>query len=159
MGFSVGVDFDSTNLRVVMPMYEEVKHKLQSYRYCLQRIDKNIELIAELRSRAEKITTSYSLAPSGGLGDSLANAAAKITDLEREIAKDTAYLKEAMTLVLFMISTLDDYQQRSVLDYRYIYGYSWGKIRAELHYSRTQVYEIHMAALKNLSQIIKSEQK
>lgn len=143
-----------------MPMYEEVKRMLQSYRYCLQRIDRNAELIEELQSKAEKITTTYSLTPGGPWQeDSKATIVAKIVDLKRELAEDTEQLKAALALVRFMISTLDDYQQRAVLEYRYVCGYSWRMIRAALHYSRTQIYEIHIAALENIAESLKSEQK
>lgn len=136
-------------------MYEDVKRRLQSYRYCLWRINRNKELIAELRATAEKVSPVYSLAPGGGSGDSMTNAAAKIVDLEREIAADSARLADELALVRFMVESLDDFRQRQVVEYRYIQGYSWRQIQEELKYSESQVLRYHRHALKNLYEMQK----
>ncbi len=158
LGVSVGVDFDNFDIEV-MPMYEEVRHKLQSYRYCLWRINQNKEMIEKLRALAEKTSPSYSLAPGGDTKDSMANAAAKIADLKREIDADTARLKDELAKVEVLISGLDDHQQKQVVELRYKYGYSWRRIQEELKYSRAQIYRFYLAALKNLSTSIKDETK
>ena len=112
----------------------EVKERLMSYRYCLQRIDRNMELIQQLRARAEKVTTSYSQAPGGTMCDSLANAVAKI-------------------LVRFMIDSLDNYEQRNVLNLKYISGYSIKRIADKMFYTRRQTYRIHDRAIELLSRL------
>lgn len=154
VGVSAGIDFDGTNLRVVIPMYEEVKRMLQSYQYCLWRINQNKEMIEKLRALAEKTSPSYSLAPGGDTKDSMANAAAKIVDLEREIAEDSARLKDELMLVDFLIGSLDDFQQRQVIELRYKHGYPWRKIQRELPYGRTQIFRLHMWALDKLLPLV-----
>ena len=131
----------------------EVKERLMSYRYCLQRIDRNMELIQQLRARAEKVTTSYSQAPRGTLGDSLANAVAKIADVEKELQQDTEKLREELVLVRFMIDSLDNYEQRNVLNLKYISGYSLRRIATKMNYSRQQTYRIHNKAIEILSML------
>lgn len=134
-------------------MYEEVKHKLRSYRYCLDRINRNMELLDEMRSVAEKMTVQYSPVPSGGSGDRMANAAAKIADLEREIDADTARLKDELAKVEALISALEDYRQRQILEYRYKHGYSWRRIQRELNYDERYVRRLHSRALEILAEI------
>lgn len=124
-----------------------------SYRYCLQRIDRNMELIQQLRARAEKVTTSYSQAPGGTRGDSLANAVAKIADVEKELQQDTEKLKEELVLVRFMIDSLENYEQRNVLNLKYISGYSLRRIATKMNYSRQQTYRIHNKAIEILSML------
>jgi DNA-directed RNA polymerase specialized sigma subunit len=155
MGVSGRVNFDGTNLRVVMPMYEEVKRMLQSYQYCLWRINQNKEMIEKLRALAEKTSPSYSLAPGGDTKDSMANAAAKIADLEREIDADTARLKDELAQVEFLISSLDNFQERQIIEYRYKHGYSWRAIQREIPYGRTQIFRLHMSALEKILSLIK----
>lgn len=135
-------------------MYEEVKRRLQSYRYCLWRINRNKELIAQLRAVAEKVSPVYSLAPGGGSGDSMTNAAAKIVDLEREIAADSARLADELALVEFLIGSLDDLRQRQVIELRYKHEYTWWRIQQKLSYSRAQVFRIHNQALENLFPLV-----
>lgn len=131
----------------------EVKERLMSYRYCLQRIDRNMELIQQLRARAEKVTTSYSQAPGGTLGDSLANAVAKIADVEKELQQDTEKLREELDLVRFMIDSLENYEQRNVLNLKYISGYSIKRIADKMFYTRRQTYRIHDRAIELLSRL------
>ena len=145
VGVFVGVDCDSVNLEV-MPMYEEVKRMLQSYQYCLWRINQNKEMIEKLRALAEKTSPSYSLAPGGDIKDSMANAA--------EIAEDSARLKDELMLVDFLIGSLDDFQQRQVIELRYKHGYTWRKIQRELPYGRTQIFRLHMWALDKLFPLV-----
>ena len=131
----------------------EVKERLMSYRYCLQRIDRNMELIQQLRARAEKVTTSYSQAPGGTMCDSLANAVAKIADVEKELQQDTEKLREELVLVRFMIDSLDNYEQRNVLNLKYISGYSIKRIAYKMFYTRRQTYRIHDRAIELLSRL------
>lgn len=131
----------------------EVKERLMSYRYCLQRIDRNMELIQQLRARAEKVTTSYSQAPGGTMCDSLANAVAKIADVEKELQQDTEKLREELVLVRFMIDSLDNYEQRNVLNLKYISGYSIKRIADKMFYTRRQTYRIHDRAIELLSRL------
>ena len=131
----------------------EVKERLMSYRYCLQRIDRNMELIQQLRARAEKVTTSYSQAPGGTMCDSLANAVAKIADVEKELQQDTEKLREELVLVRFMIDSLDNYEQRNVLNLKYISGYSIKRIADKMFYTRRQPYRIHDRAIELLSRL------
>ncbi len=154
LGVSAGVDFDGVTLRVVMPMYEEVKRMLQSYQYCLWRINQNKEMIEKLRALAEKTSPSYSLAPGGDIKDSMANAAAKIADVEREIDADTARLKDELAKVEALISGLNDHQQKQVVELRYKYGYSWRQIKKKLPYEEAQIFRFHRQALENLFPLV-----
>ena len=85
--------------------------------------------------------------------DSLANAVAKIADVEKELQQDTEKLREELVLVRFMIDSLDNYEQRNVLNLKYISGYSIKRIADKMFYTRRQTYRIHDRAIELLSRL------
>lgn len=52
------------------------------------------------------------------------------------------------------VGGLQDPTEQMVLRLRYIKGYSWTRIRFEVHYSESQVKRIHRRALKRLEGVI-----
>ncbi len=54
------------------------------------------------------------------------------------------------------ITGLTDPTEQQLLHLRYIKGYSWTRIRFELHYSESQVKRIHRRALKRLDGVLVS---
>ena len=68
----------------------EIKKRLRAVWYCQRRIDRNNERLQRLRSKAEKMTTSFSDAPgSSGPGDRVGEYAALIIDMETAILQDS----------------------------------------------------------------------
>lgn len=131
-------------------MYENIKSKLRAYRYCLVRIDRIRDTIAELQAKAAKVTTVYSHTPKTcSAGDSMAATVAKIADLEAELQLEQHRLADELIIVQTMIDSLDDYQERLVLELRYINGCSWQGIADKMHYTRRRVFQIHGEALKH----------
>lgn len=52
------------------------------------------------------------------------------------------------------VGGLQDPTDQMVLRLRYIKGYSWTRIRFEVHYSESQVKRIHKRAMKRLEEVI-----
>lgn len=128
-----------------------VKRELRRYWYCKQKIDSNLDEIQKLRSLLQKITVTYHDAPGGGSGADVADRLAKIVNLENQVKADTERLRYECATVQFLIDSLEDFRERTVLNFRYINGYSWADIAEKLFYSEDYVKELHGRAVKRLS--------
>lgn len=116
---------------------------------------KQIEVIDEkimiLRSKATKVTTSYQDAPTfGGFEDHRQKIIADMVDLERDYKRTVQQYKNKVQEVTFVINMLDDYQERMVLNLRYIHFENWQDIAYRLNYHESMVYKIHGRALMKL---------
>ena len=132
-----------------------VKRMLDGYRYIQTRIDSNLDQIQVLRSRTQKVTTTYHDAPGGGSGTDVSDQIGKIVKLEKYVQADTDRLQAELVLVRFLIDSLDDVLQRQVLDLRYVRGWrNWDDIAEELHYSDSRVKHVHGDALKRLVPLV-----
>ncbi len=128
----------------------EVKRWLKLYGYYIRRGDATLEEIERQRSRAEKVTASYSLAPGGGgRGDSMANAVATIIDMQKSFEDDYSLAQKQLQEIRWCIDTVvEDYNQRNVLTFRYIHLYRWEEVAYRLHYSWQGVHKVHNNALQ-----------
>ena len=132
-----------------------VKKMLDGYRYIQTRIDSNLDQIQVLRSRMQKVTTTYHDAPGGGSGEDVSDQIGKIVKLEKYVQADTDRLQDELVLVRFLIDSLDDVLQRQVLDLRYVRGWrNWEMVGEELHYSAIHMKRVHGIALKKLVPLV-----
>ena len=128
-----------------------VKRRLQRYLRCRYLIDSNVEHLQQLRSQAQRITAAYKTVPGGGGSESgRPEIITQIIQLEKTIKVDTKRLQDELLMVRFMINSLDDFQERIVLQYRYVNGKTFEEIAAKISYDVRQIYRIHGNALKNL---------
>jgi len=58
-----------------------------------------------------------------------------------------AHIGEALTVRLVLIERLPDERHKTLITLRYINGWGWERIGYEMHYERTQVFELHHQAL------------
>ena len=133
----------------------EVKRRLRAVWDCERRIDRNNERLQRLRSKAEKITTSFSDAPGGsGTGDRVGEYTALIVDMETSILRDSSEMWQTIKETELIISQLDDYQERLVLEYRYVDCRPWLDIALIMNYDVRTIYRIHGRALVNLANLV-----
>lgn len=151
---------------VVMPMDSkkkitaEARHLLNSVHYANKSIERINNLLAVIRSRAEKVTTSYSDAPGGGHDpDSRAKTYDKLVDTERQQQEAIRQWCDAIAQVQVVINWLDDYNDRSVLEHRYINCEDWLTISFQLNYSVQHLYFIHGRALYRLAILLKNNKR
>ena len=138
----------------------EARHLLSSVQYANKNIARINNLMAVIRSRAEKVTTSYSDAPGGGHNpDSRADTIAKLVDLDRNQQEAIRQWCDAINQVQVVINWLDDYNDRSVLEHRYINCEDWLTISFHLNYSVQHLYHIHGRALYRLAILLKDKRK
>ena len=132
----------------------KLKYYLKSAWYWQKKKDKLSEEILKLRSRAEKVTTTFSDAPSfGGYEDHRQSVIAEMVDKQNLYKSAKGEYDDKLKEIQLFIDQLDDYQERIVLDYRYIWFENWQDIAYKLNYTERQVYKIHGRALLHLLEI------
>lgn len=138
----------------------EARHLLNSVKYANDNIERINNLLAVIRSRAEKVTTSYSDTPGGSHNpDSRADTIAKLVDTERRQQEAIRQWCDAIAQVQVVINWLDDYNDRSVLEHRYINCEDWLTISFRLNYSVQHLYFIHGRALYRLAMLLKNNER
>lgn len=139
---------------------ERLKHYLRSVWYWKNKKDLLSEKIEVLRSRAEKITTSYQDVPTfGGFADHRQAVIDEMVDTQAKYTKAVQECDEKIKEIQFFIGSLDgypqDYQERIILEYRYVYFENWQDIALRLNYSERMIYKLHGRALLHLLEVHK----
>lgn len=130
---------------------QEKKKWLLEYRKLDQDIERDMEELQRLKSRAEKITSSVSDMPKGGnQGDRLQLAVDRICELEERLnGKIDAAVKRRKEMEAAII-TVEDRTLQLLLRYRYIDGMIWEQIALRLNYSYMHVCRLHGQALSQI---------
>lgn len=76
------------------------------------------------------------------------DAMLRVVDGEARLAQIIAHVSEALAMRLTLIERLADERHKTLLTLRYLNGRSWEQIGYDMHYERSQVFEIHSQALK-----------
>ncbi|MFI3253893.1 MAG: DUF1492 domain-containing protein [Eubacteriales bacterium] len=74
----------------------------------------------------------------------------QLMDLEDKIKHDTFRILNLKREIRENIQAIDNYEERLVLQNKYLLGMSWEKVSEELHVSIATVYRVHDAALESL---------
>ena len=137
-----------------MKQTEKVKHYLNGAWFYQKKADFLNEKIMVLWAKATKITTSYQDVPTfGGFADHRQQVIADMVDLEREYKKTHQQCRNKVQEILFFINQLDSFQERIVLQMRYLYFENWQDIALRLNYKERQIYRIHGRGLVHLIDI------
>lgn len=139
---------------------ERLKKYLKSAWYWERKKDYYSDKILRLRSKAEKITTTYSDAPTfGGFEDHRQAVIAEMVDTERKYENAVRECNVKLAELRFFIDRLeeykDGYQECLVLEMRYLCYENWQDIALKLNYSEPMIYKIHGRALLHLLEIHK----
>ena len=139
---------------------ERLKKYLKSAWYWDKKKDYLSEKILKLRSRAEKITTTYSDAPSfGGFEDHRQAIIAEMVDTQRKYETAIRECNIKFAELRFFIGQLESYkegyQECLVMEMRYLCFENWQDIALKLNYSEQMIYYIHGKALLHLLEIHK----
>ena len=137
-----------------MKITAPVQHYLRSAWYYQKKADFLNEKIMVLRAKATKITTSYQDAPSfGGFEDHRQQVIAEMVDTEREYRKMTQQCRNKLQEIAFFINQLESFQERIVLQMRYLYFENWQDIAIALNYHERAIFKVHGRALLHLLEI------
>lgn len=131
---------------------QEKKKWLLEYRKLEQNIERDMEELQRLESRAEKITSMVSDMPKGGnQGDRLQLAVDRICELEERLnGKIDAAVKRRKEMEA-AITTVEDKTLQLLLQYRYIDGMTWEQIAVKMNYDYRWTLRLHGRALTRLT--------
>ena len=120
----------------------------QAYRLDL-RIDSKLEQIASLNELATKCTSAITGMPHNPSHSvsSMADAVTKIVDLQTEINRDIYRLIEVKSQIVTAIKSVDNKEYQTLLELRFLCGYTWEEVAAKMGYSIQHTYRMRDQAL------------
>ncbi len=131
----------------------------QAYRLDEQ-INCKIEQLSTLNDLATKATSTLTGMPHNPnkATSTLENAITKIVDLQREINADIDKLVDLKAEITKVIKSVDDVDQRFILEKRYLCWTPWPEIAVALNISNRWLYRLHDMALENVQKKISTVQ-
>lgn len=136
------------------------KRYLQQIRRLDTKINRDIEELHRLKAMVTKITPTLKpdvVSGGGGTQDKLAEAMAKIIDLEAEINREIDRLVDARTAVTATIDKVEDARLHTVLNMRYVQFKTFEQIAADMNYTYRWVCIMHGRALQEVEKIMNGE--
>ncbi|MEA4900572.1 DUF1492 domain-containing protein [Desulfitobacterium sp.] len=124
----------------------------QAYRLD-QRINSKLEQIASLNELATKCTgvlTGMPRNPNRGTS-TMADAVAKIVDLQAEINRDIDRLVDLKREMVRLIKAIDNTEYQTLLELRYLCFKTWEQIAVDMGYNVRHVYRLHDEAVENIA--------
>ena len=127
------------------------EHLSQAHRLD-QRIDAKIAQVANLNELATKCTSTLTGMPRNpNRGSStMADAVAKIVDLQAEINRDIDHLVDLKREMVTVIKAVAHIEHQTLLEKRYLCYQTWEQIAVDMGYSVRQVYRLHDEALEDV---------
>ena len=120
----------------------------QAYRLDL-RIDSKLEQIASLNELATKCTstiTGMPRNPSHSLS-SMADAVAKIVDLQTEIDADIHRLVDIKRQIVTAIKAVDNKEYQTLLELRFLCGCTWEEVAAKMGVSQKRISDLENGSI------------
>jgi len=120
----------------------------QAYRLD-QRINSKLEQVASLNELATKCTSTLTDMPRNpNRGTStMADAVAKIVDLQAEINEDIDRLVDLKRDMVRAIKAVDNTEYQTLLELRYLCFKTWEQIAVDMGYNVRHVYRLHDEAV------------
>ena len=130
---------------------DKIKH-LKRYIILDREISRKVEEVLRLRANLEKVTSVLTPEPKGGgsIYPKQEDYITRIADLEADINQDIDQLLNIRKEIVTTIEAVEDDRERLLLQYRYLDGYTFEWIAAEMKYSWRQIHRLHSQALVNL---------
>jgi len=106
-------------------------------------VSQKIQSLEELKSMTELSSRVLTGMPRGGKHRDLADAIAKLIDLQESFAKEIERLGRALVEIEQTIESVTDPHCKRILYARYILGYSFERIAEDMNYSYGHVIRLH----------------
>lgn len=138
----------------------DAKRYLQQIRLYDSRISAKLEELQHTKEMALRVTPTLKKDAASGTGtqDKLAEAVAKIVDLEAAINEDISRYIAARQEISAVIDKLSDPDQLQVLHMRYVQYKTWEQIACDMGFSYRWVCTIHGRALQQVENFLKNAQ-
>lgn len=120
----------------------------QAYRLD-QRINSKLDQVQSLNELAAKATSTLTGMPRNpnSATSTMADAVAKIVDLQAEINRDIDHLVDLKRDIVALVKSVDNTEFQTLLEKRYLCYMSWEQIAVDMNYSIHHLYKIHAGAL------------
>lgn len=127
----------------------------QAYRID-QRINSKLEQVDSLNLLATKATSTLTGMPKNPnhATSTMADAVAKIIDLQAEINHDIDCLVDLKREIITVIKSIENPEYQTLLEKRYLCFMPWEQIALDMCYSIHHLYKIHKSALEACSKIL-----
>ena len=132
------------------------KDYLSQARVLDQAINARLERIARLRALVNGRAARTDGMPRGGAGSAgstffdWTDTVVKIDEMECALDKDIDRLIDLKREIAEVIAAVPDMRYRTLLEYRYLCGWSWARIARAMHYGEDWVRHAHGWALKQV---------
>ena len=110
-------------------------------------IQAKLEQISQLRASIMRGTAMLSDMPRGGPMRDWTDTAARVADMETELREQINLMIDIKSEITEAIMTVPDMELRTLLNYRYLTGWSWGRIADAMHYDRATIWRKHKEAM------------
>ena len=120
----------------------------QAYRLD-QRINSKLDQVSSLNDLATKATSTLTGMPRNPnrATSTMADAVAKIVDLQMEINRDIDRLVDLKRDIVMLVKAVGNTECQTLLEKRYLCYMSWEQIAVDMNYSIHHLYKIHTLAL------------
>lgn len=136
----------------------DAKRYLQQIKLYDSRISTKREELSQLKGMVLRITPALKkdVVSGSGTQDKLAEAVAKIVDLEAEIVRDIDRYVAAKQEISATLEKISDPDQLQVLHQRYVQYKTWEQIAYDTGFSYRWVCTLHGRALQEIEKILTS---
>ena len=124
------------------------KDYLSQARVLDQAINARLERIARLRALVSGRAARTDGMPRGGAGVDWTETIIKIDEMERALDRDIDRLIDLKREIAEAIAAVPDMRYRTLLEYRYLCGWSWRRIARTMNYSEDWTRHAHGRALQ-----------
>lgn len=126
----------------------------QPYRMNLK-INSQLEQLEQMKSLTSKVTSSFEERVSGTKSRSpMESAIIRVMMTENEINRLIEVFMEIKADISDNIKKLDSFENKMLLELRYLCFNSWEEISMKMNYNISYVYKIHSRALKSMDKIL-----
>lgn len=113
----------------------------------IKRIESEIEEIRNMKMYPSSINNGM---PHGSNQSDLSSYAVALQEREDELYQEGVKQVQAYKDIEYRINKLENQDERDVMFYKYIKGFTWWQIAQLMEYSESWIYELHGRALKNI---------
>ena len=113
----------------------------------IKRIESEIEEIRNMKMYPSSINNGM---PHGSNHSDLSSYAVALQEREDELYQEGVKQVQTYKDIEYRINKLENQDERDVMFYKYIKGFTWWQIAQLMEYSESWIYELHGRALKNI---------
>lgn len=126
------------------------KTYLRAYRKHGKRIKRIESEIEEIKNMKMYPSSNNDGMPHGSNQSDLSSYAAALQEREDELYQEGVKQVQTYKDIEYRINKLENQDERDVMFYKYIKGFTWWQIAQLMEYSESWIYELHGRALKNI---------